>query len=259
MGTQDVDAKVFDIAHDLMRRGPTQEEIDGRFLFEVWDEEWLSWVEETRRSLFGHGDVPFPREDLSVGLPGLQDQLEPLMKKQLDEAVEAKCDEHGLWESDVVGHILTGSPIALPRLSLITNPSGIAELPVGLKNRPTAALLIFSDDVRPSELSKVYQQHFRYINPELHGTERKDRFQESQDWANLVRTWTIMCLAETPGTTDRKAIALWNKTYPQHSYGSPEETTPSKRQLRGGSVTSAAQTQYSRDKKVLFDRLRLTR
>ena len=259
MVSEDVVAKVFDIAHDLMRRGPTEEEIDGRFLFEVWDREWIGWVEETRRSLFGRKDAPH-RGTRPHGDPAPIERLDPKTRQRLSEKAEAKCRETGLWQLDVIRHILTGSPIALPRLSLISDPNGIAELPIGLKFRPKTALLVYSEDVSPTELAGFFAEHFRSTAPALIGVKPKRRFQEGQERTNLVRTWAVSCLAKQGGMTARKAISLWSERYPEDSYGSREQADPpKKRELRGHSVTSTAESQYSRDKKRLFERLHLTR
>ena len=236
------------IAGDLLRRQAKQEQIDGRFLFEVWDDAWIGRVKETRQTLFGQTEPPFSKAALK--------EPEQSVNEDLDRAVTTLSKETGLWSTDVRDHLLAGSPIALPRMAIISDSSGIDELPFGLKQRPRVAVLVYSEDVSGQELASWYRSHLAHTRPHLLGEKPMRRSQPSQERHNLVRTWGVMCLEKKAQMTARRAIAMWNEHFSRNPYGQPEE--PCAENLPTDKTTSSAEGQYSRDKRRLLERLNLT-
>lgn len=249
--TQDLTEQILNIPKDLLlrrsRRIPTLEEIDGRFYFEVWDGGWIDWVLETRHSLFGQDAALFSNRIHSAIPTEVLDELEPLVRDRLNEAVQYKCRETGLWQGDVLSHVLMGTPLLLPRIRIVSEPGGVANLWVNQSIRPRAVLLIYADDVKGEEVSGLYQGHMKSALLTKGGSKPKRRIQTSQQPDNLVRTWTVMCLEFKLGMKAREAIKLWNQEFPEYAYAAEVE-----------SVTATAEIQYSRDKKKLKERLNLT-
>lgn len=250
---QDVVSVVHEIAQDLIRLGSTQNEIDGRFLFEVWDDSWIAPIKDLRYSLFGQSEPPVRDKDHSLSLPQAEDELGPSLKARLNEAVEAMCEATGLWASDVSAHVLFGSPLQRPRLGITGHPMSISDLNLIHSIGPRVVIPVFSDDVTGDEVKKIYENYVRGTLVSSSKTRRRSRIQTSQHGCNLVRTWSVMSVSRKAGTTQREAIARWNYWFPMHSWGNPKKTTSV-----AAPVTASAEGHFSRDKKRLLERLTLT-
>lgn len=193
-GFVDFEKRVFQIADELLSTPKPilkEEQINGRFYFEIWNE---GFVEE----------VQIVRDKLSVG-QGIEEELGIL------------AEAYGLAPHDVESHVINGAPLALRQSVLRYNPDGIDHIRIPGKMKPILVLELLSQSVNPSEVRDLVIGHWKDVGPALFETTRRARWRR-MDNLNLVRTWTVMCLSALPEFTSGEAINKWDDRYSEKGY-----------------------------------------
>ena len=181
--------KVFQIADELLsipKRILKEEHINGRFYFEIWNEEFVE-------------EVQIVRDKLSVG-QGIEEELSIL------------AEAYGLAPHDIEGHVINGAPLALRQSVLRYNPDGIDHIRFPSKMKPVLVIEILSQSVNPNEVRDLVTGHWKDVGPIVFETTRRARWRR-MDNLNLVRTWTVMCLWALPEFTAGEAISGWDDRY----------------------------------------------
>ena len=256
---------VMAIARNLFRtprRRPLLGEVDGRFLLEVYDLDWIDLVTRCRERLSATLERDLPtREQRSSELI---ESMDGPTRQYVEDWTIQRCRETDLDRKDIVEHLLCGYGITLPRFSVVVGGNG-AVIPRFPWANPRIVVMVYSDDVSPGEV----QKHFRNTIATapwmftLSGEEGNPHFTRSikrvrrHDTRFMTRTWTVLCLTQRARLSVGAAIDLWNQEFPHLAYGNADHSNQPAPEFPDQSVTTSPMVQFSRDKSALLRRLRL--